>query len=245
MRRVDDLKLAGVKMPRESSRRRACGEGFTLVEILVVMAVISVMAVVAAPALKGTFDSMNLTGATETVTDCLSFARQTSLTRNLAVEVRIYQYDSGSGLAWNTLGVLVPASVSGKANDEWLIAPKLLPGNICFDPGMSGSGDSFSTVVTSGTNPAPTAGNPNPRGPWAGTESAGAPGFVKNLGYVAFRFLPDGSTDLPAQDSSNSLSWCLSLKKSFVKSTGGAVPAANFVSLVIDPATGHTLAFRP
>ena len=234
----------------DSPARKSCdfrSHAFTLIELLVVIAIIGVMSVALVPALKGTLDGINLSGAGETIAGQLSVARQTAISRNLPVEVRIYQYNNNNnGLAYCVLALVIPSSVSGSAKDEWIIPGKVMAGNIIIDQGTSGSGDPFSTILVTGSNAAPSASNVNPPGPWTATESATAPSILKNLNYVAFRYQPDGSTDLPAGTSMSPQPWCISLKNSHSPATSGNItPAANFVSLVIDPLSGRTLTYRP
>ena len=220
---------------------------FTLVEMLVVLGIILLLAVAIVPALHGTLDSVNLTGAGDNVAAQFSLARQTAMSRNLPVELRIYKRDNGNGLAWNTLAAVIPALVSGKAADEWIGTPSALSGSVVIDPGTSTqSASPFSTLLVTTGNAAPTASSPNPTAPWTATEASTAPSNLANLTYVGFRFQPDGSTDLPAQNASGTpLPWCVSLRNINAKGQGGAAPATNYTALVIDPATGRTLAFRP
>ena len=225
----------------------SASRAFTLVELLVVMAILGLVSVFLAPALKGTLDGINLTGAAETVSGQLSVARQTAISRSLPVEVRLYQYNyNGNGLAYCVMALVIPSSVSGKAFDEWVVPGKVLSGGTVVDPGVSSSGDAFSTLLLTGTNQPPTTSSPNPSGPWPAQESTGAPGILKSLKYVAFRFLPDGSTDLPPGSTASPSPWCLSLKNPFaLAATNKQTPAANYVCIVLDPLTGGTLMFRP
>jgi hypothetical protein len=76
----------------------------------------------------------------------------------------------------------------------------------------------------------------------------------RNYEYVALRFLPDGSTDLPptgvdkpgADDS-----WYLTIHGSQIPNTGGKSAGMtetlpdNFFTLQIDPITGSTRSYRP
>lgn len=228
---------------------------FTLVELLVVMAILLVLLGALLPAVRGPLDGVNLSGSADNVVSLLTLARQTALARNLPVEARIYRRDgvAAGRQDWNTLALVIPALVSGRSADEWLGTPTLLSGSVIIDPGTSSAGaggdsPAFSTVVTLANNTAPTAAAPNPASPWKSTEAATAPAVLRNAPYVAFRFRADGSTDLPEQDAGtqNRLRWCLSLRNSTAPAVaGGAVPASNFVALVIDPATGRVLVFRP
>ncbi len=199
--------------------------GFSLIELLTVMAVFSILTAATLPALRGTLDGYNISGAADLAGAEIALARQTAISRNLPVEVRIYEHDDGTGLAWRVIGLVIPAAASGAAADEWIAPGKVLPGNILFDD----NGD-FSTIVSK------AEASSVPR---KGTEEPTAPGFIKNKNYVAFRFQPDGSTNLPSDQA-----WCMTLR-SPRSQPEGAAPAANYVSIVLDSLTGRSMTFQP
>lgn len=72
---------------RSSPPRRA----FSLAEMLIAISIILLLVALITPALLGIVDSSHLKVATSTVADALSHARQTAITSNRAVEVRLYQ----------------------------------------------------------------------------------------------------------------------------------------------------------
>jgi uncharacterized protein (TIGR02596 family) len=199
---------------------------FTLVELLSAVAIISLLATAAMPALRGTLDGINISGAADLVGADLAYGRQAAISRNLPVEVRIYEADNGSGLEWRGLALLITGSAAGTATDEWLSSLKTLPGNVIFDT----SDNKYSTLIP------PSSGTTAPR---RNTEPSSAPRLVRGKQYTAFTFRPDGSTDLPSNNA-----WCLTMKGRDAKPTSDK-PAANFISLVVDPLTGKTLSFQP
>lgn len=203
--------------------------GFSLIELLAVIGIMSVLAAAILPAIRGPMDSVFLRGATDTLNSEFSIARQTSISRNLPVEVRIYQ--AGPDNAWRIVALVIPASASAQGSDEWLDKPKVIPDNIVLDPSQD-----YSTVISEAAAPVSPA---NKIAPWLGQEPDGAPGILKNKSYVGFLFQPDGSTNLP-----HDRPWCLTLKNPRSPATGAA-PAVNFVTLVIDSQTGRTLAVQP
>lgn len=201
--------------------------GFSLVELLTVVAIISVMAASTVPALRGTMEGASLAGAGEVLTSCITLARQTAISRNLPVELRIYRHDSGNGEAFRLIGLVIPSSASGRSQDEWISSAKALPGHVVID-----ETGKYSTILSE-------AGTDASAAPWSGTESADAPGILKNKNYVGFQFRPDGSTSLSSDQA-----WCLSLKHPNSQPVADR-PAANFVSIVVDSTTGRTLAYQP
>lgn len=189
------------------------------------MAVFSILTAATLPALRGTLDGYNISGAADLVGAELALARQTAISRNLPVEVRIYRHNDGTEEAWRVLGLVIPAAASGAEEDEWIAPGKVLPGNILFDD----NGD-FSTIVSEADASLV---------PRRGTEAATAPGILKNKEYVAFRFQPDGSTNLPTNQA-----WCMTLRSPRSSPEGG-MPAANYVSIVLDSLTGRSMTFQP
>lgn len=213
-------------MWRRQIRRRAAA--FTLIELLTVLAVIMVLSVVALPALRGTLDGVNITGAADTVGAELALARQVAMTRNLPVEVRFYKFsasESGMGReAWRAVGALISTNVSGRASQEWIIPGRGLPGGVLMDDSAE-----YSTLL----------------GLTQADESADAPPLLRNKKYVAFLFNPDGSTDLDLRGTGGGPQpWSLSLRNANAP-TSGSAPAANFATIVLDPATGRFSVYQP
>lgn len=208
-------------------RRVPCVRAFSLVELLTVIAIISVLAAAAVPSLQGRLDGISITGGANITETELSLARQTAMSRNLPVEVRIYKQNDGGGDYWRAIALVIPASVSGQAKDEWITGGKVLPGNVILD-----DAESLSTVLSEATSGGTIA-------PWSGVETSSAPPMLRNKPYVGFYFKPNGSVELPPDQP-----WCLTVTSpNKAKSSTGR--PANFVSLVIDSATGRTLAFQP
>lgn len=219
--------ISGFRFPAPfAARVRA----FSLIELLSVMTLLSVLAVATLPAMKGTMDGLTISGAAGVAQAEFALARQTAMSRNLPVEVRIYKHDDGNGLAWRTMAVVIPAALSGQVADEWITRGKILPGNVILDDTQE-----FSTVLSLAQSPS----GQNPVAPWTTAESAGAPGILKSKSYVGFLFNADGSTNLPSDKP-----WCLTLRNSRSQPANG-VPAANYVSIVLDSLTGRTLTYQP
>jgi len=217
--------------------------GFTLLELLLVMAIVVAVMSAAAPAVRGTLDGVSLTGAAETLEGHLSLARQVAMSRNLPVEVRFYQDTSIPSNPWRIVGMVIPAISTGQAKDEWVSAPATLPGTVIID---TTEGKDFSTILTNTNAGTPSSATPDPVGPWKSREPDSAVYRVRGKSYVAFRFQPNGSTNLPASaDASVNQAWSLSLKNLKDRSTNGLTPAANYVAVVVDPLTGRTLSYRP
>lgn len=203
-------------------------KGFSLIELLSVMAVISTLAAVTLPAMRGTLDGISVSGAAGLTQSEILLARQTAMSRNMPVEVRLYKHDDGTGDAWRVIGLVIPSAASGRAEDEWITAGKIIPGNVVIQDGTD-----FSTVLEKARPQSDQIA------PWSAQESATAPRLLRGKSYVGFRFNPDGSTNLPIGQA-----WCLTLKNPNSRPVG-TKPAANFVAIVLDSLTGRTVAYQP
>lgn len=201
---------------------------FSLIELLTVMALVSLLTMAALPALR-IMDGVNISGAAGMAETEISLARQTAMSRNLPVEFRIYKYDDGSGEGWRVLAAVIPASLSGAENDEWISPGRVLPGHIVIEDTQN-----FSTILSKATS---SSGSKT--APWTGQESSNAPKLVRNKNYVGFLFQANGSTDLPSDQP-----WCLTLKNPRSLPSQDK-PSDNFVSLVIDSTTGRTVSYQP
>jgi len=254
--------------------------GFTLIEMLVVLAIIAILAVLALPSVKGVLGSMDMKGAVNIVTAQLELARQTASTRNVQVEVRIYQDPNvldpnatpANSPAYRLISVVIPAFPNGTPADEFVSTGIGLPGDIVFDqtitsgtpsgdysslldPGLydgsattyRGYGGTSSTgYVASQTGLWP---EPAPIPPAAGATTAqtqAVPALLRNKQYMKFAYLPNGTVYL-RNDITTYGSWSLTLRNLHARAVTGAkaAPAANFITLLLDPATGRARIFQP
>jgi uncharacterized protein (TIGR02596 family) len=216
--------------PKGALLKRAEPLAFTLIEMMVVIAIIAIIAAFVTPVAGSLLKASQLTQAGQLVVGQLSLARQTALSRNLPVEVRMYRFVDPE----------IPGENKGKyrafqlfevqANGAILPLGQMsqLPQTVIID-----SSGALSSILNQTQRPAskPAASAPK------------VPGVEYAYEYVAFRFRPDGSTDLlePAEPAKQ---WFLTLHGS---NEGDARPTAppNFQTILINPFNGNIRTFRP
>jgi len=141
--------------------------GFTLLELLVVITIMVILAAAVGPGITGTLDGVNLTGGAGKVVDEIEFARQTALTRNLPVEIRIYTDGDTNRVA---------SLINVGTTSEWLSPGRPLPQGVLIDDDTTFSSLLDLTPITESTS--------------------GVPLGLRSLPYYSFTFRPDGTTDL-------------------------------------------------
>jgi uncharacterized protein (TIGR02596 family) len=222
---------------------------FSLVELLVVVAVIGIVATFAVPAVQGMLKGSSLTSASSALVDQMSLARQHALSKNRLVEVRFYRFadpempgekveDPSTGhfrglqfFEMAESGILMPVSKM-----------TMLPDTIIMNPGevlsnFLGEDAATKLVTMSGID---TKVDPElPRG------------VRHRYEYMPFRFFPDGTTSLsptgtPGRPSAGGR-WFITVHSiaDLARTNGNAVPPPNFFTWMIDPVAGSSKIFRP
>jgi len=197
--------------------------GFTLLELLLVMAILIIVIAIVAPAASTIIRGNRVSQAAQTVVDQMGLARQLALTRNHNVEMRFYRFadpeapTSASSFRALQIFDMVSAAAAVPAGKMQMLPPRIIADSSAnlsslFDPGKRS--------VRAGVDPLPRVGT--------------------NYQYAVIRFRPDGSTDLLPTAGS----WFLTLHD---EATGDALsqPPANFVTVEVDPANGVVQLFRP
>ncbi|MDF1587694.1 MAG: GspH/FimT family pseudopilin [Gammaproteobacteria bacterium] len=105
-------------------------KGFTLMELMIVIAIIAILAALALPSFQSIIEKRRLAGAAENLFADLQYARSEAIKRNSTIELDVttganwsYQVDDGSG------GVLKTASAS-----EYIGIEMVTGNDIEFDP---------------------------------------------------------------------------------------------------------------
>lgn len=211
---------------------------FTLVEMLVVMAIIAILTALVTPSLTSVLKANSLTQGSQDLIGQLALARQEALTKNHPVEVRFYQYADP-----NLSGEIAGDPSTGKfralqafsISDTGFAAPidkvEHFPTTFMFDSGPTLS--SLISLAAAGS----TSGPVLTKGP----QTFGIPVADKNFNMVAFRFNPDGSTNLGPTPNGG---WFIT---SHLIQYGDRLAKAppNFATLQIDSSNGSLREFRP
>jgi uncharacterized protein (TIGR02596 family) len=229
-------------MTHSPARSRA----FSLVELVVVIAVLAILAAFSVPAVTSMLQGSSLTQASQMLVDQMNLARQFALSKNSTVGVRFYRYsdpdtpgedvtkpEKGRFRALQVFEVLS----SGAALPLGKVEEMPLSVMIGSDP--ENPEESVSTIIDRKLSAIVTADEV--RNDKSAVELPR--GIKKQYDYVSFRFLPDGSTTLgPASQ------WYITLHGSNDKPEkvdGKQRPPANFFTLQIDPVSGTTKIYRP
>ncbi|WP_166647015.1 Verru_Chthon cassette protein D [Prosthecobacter fusiformis] len=199
--------------------------GFTLIESLSVVIILSVLIALATPSMLGAIKASRLTSAGEQITGKIIEAHGLALTFSSDIELRLYKaplanpVDGSKGhylqlFQWEENDPdLAAESGSEVASLKQLGPPEILPESIAIS-----ANPSFSSLW----NLAPQT-ETSPEG---------------DRDYVAIRFRPDGSTDLL-----EAVRWHLTLVDSQSSQLTELPP--NFYTIQIDPVTSRLEIYRP
>ena len=214
-----------------NSRRR----GFTIMELLVVMAIVGILAVAIIGGGNSVTGGVNLTGAAGIVVDDLNTARQAAMSRNIPVEVRFFQAPNEEH--FDTVAVVLMGSTP-----EYLSPGTRLPNAIIID-----SNTEVTTIAEMGLS---TEERPD------ANERRSVPRALWGRQYIFVRYNTDGTLDVTVQGRDGAeaaaspladpdFKWCMTIRPIAGPRGEDPLATANFITLVFDPLTGRTSLFQP
>lgn len=199
---------------------------FSLLELLIVMAILGLLAVITVPALSSALQGIKITQGTQLLLDQFTIARQLAVSKNRAVETRIYSYQDP---AIPNGGKSYRAVQNFELLDDGTAKPldKMvrLPSELIID-----SSASLSPILSASRAKQWTATDTQTRLPDIGT----------SYDTRAIVFRPNGYTDLAA----TGMAWFVTLHSASEGDNLSELPK-NFSVIQIDPWTGRTSVFRP
>lgn len=220
----------------QNSFTKSFGRAFTLIEVLVVVAMIALIVAAMAPMVFSSLVSTRLTSAGETLGGQLSLARQLAVSRNEAVEVRFYEYEDpespGTKPAYRAVAIMSlrdrPGAVANGLREQ-LTDTYYLPSGIVL-----GSSQSLAPLLSSGSIP-------------SNQDSEKVIKRVNNARYKAFQIYPDSSTNLTVLMGGTyrpDVTYFTVAEERMVTDNNGEIPK-NFFVVQIDPDTARTSTYRP
>lgn len=228
--------------------------GFSLIELLVVVAIIAAIISFAVPATNELLRGSQLTQGSQALSDQMAFARQMALSRNRPVELRFYKYadletpgeDVAQPETWNFRAFQLFEVLENGATLP-LGAVQRLPLMVVADP------DRYSTLLQEDLRGKPIEAKDDDTAPELPIKFQNL-AVGRNYQYMRFRYLPDGSTDLPpstkpragSQGTTTSTtddSWYITLMG--LNDLKKDVNSINFFTVQIDPLTGALKQYRP
>lgn len=213
--------------------------GFSLIEMLIVLGVVGLLLAFAAPNLFSLINASTLTGEGTLLENQLTLAQQEAMARSADVEVRFFKLSDESAaqveeafrgyqlFQYDATGKMVPISSFFRIRPPAVIHERL------------------STLVQENMNVERKQRKFGFDSPRAGTVEApsGKGGSMQTTEYVAFRFRPDGSTDLPVRAGEDNDTWYVTLVQG--EGASSSRTPDNFVCIQVNPYNGQIAQFRP
>ncbi len=209
--------------------------GFSLVELLTVLTIISILSAATIPAMQSVLQSTKITQGGQILTEQINLARQIASARNTTVQVRLIklaQVQNAAATGYNA--VQLWGAPSGSTQSVALGQMAILPAAVVISEDTS----NYSKLLASGTGAVVTSSTMSVP---AGTAS-----------YIYFSVMPSGVipvNNVTTAETTEMTGAYLSVVGSSYGSSSaapGAVGAPqNYLVVQMNPHTGSTLVYRP
>lgn len=214
--------------------KRKIAAAFSLIEMMIVLTVVGILLAFAAPDLFSLMQSSSLTSEGSHLRNQISQAQQLALAKNADVELRFFKLaDTAAAeteegfrayqmFQFDKTGAMIEVSRFYRINAPVILSEAL--STLLTTAGKDSTDKKFGFVS-----------------PQEGKYEVPVGLGMEETDYVAFRFRPDGSTDLP--NRSNGDTWYLTL----VQGEGAVrdTDPANYYCLQVNPYNGQITEFRP
>jgi uncharacterized protein (TIGR02596 family) len=200
-------------------------DAYTLIELLLVVAIAGMLFALILPALSGIRSASNMGMAVETVYGALTNARQLATTKDRDVEFRLIEMKA-PGTVYSDRRIRAVQILEVLENGSYQPGKvRMLPSGIVISSSSSWSSLSLLPDAT------PTNADP------------ALPHVSRDYQYRSFRFRRDGTLNLksllPSADT-----YQLTIYDEKFDSTASAMPA-NYATIQLEPATGAAVLYRP
>ncbi|SDT89133.1 Verru_Chthon cassette protein D [Verrucomicrobium sp. GAS474] len=202
--------------------RSSSPRGFSLIEVMVVLAIIVTVAFLAVPAVRQMMGGRGLTATGSAIANNLQLARQSALLQNRPIEVRFYFLPGPDGEG----GRHYRAFQLFRIEDTGAVPTT----RILF----------FSKSIILTESPSTTSLLSLPGQPLDGaTTGVKLPGVGVGYQYLSFRFRPSGDTNLDITQK-----WFLTVVSENAPTVVEGLPA-DFLTIQLDPTSGKAVTLRP
>lgn len=201
--------------------------GFSLIELLTVMAILAIVLALAIPSLGHLLRSSGMTNAGDQLLTALSLARQTALTRNRTVEVRLYKYEDPAD----------PAGARFRAIQSFVIEPH--PSGSATNPISRKATLPPTTYISEASALSPLLNSNSAKRSSGSILGQTISPCGLNYEAASFQFYPDGSTSL-----TNNPPLFLTIVPANIPNGSTSVPA-NFATVLLHPVSGKSQLRRP
>ncbi len=201
---------------RHCKIRAGSDRAFSLLELLVVLAIVSVLAALSFSSLVSSLAGSKLNSAGQIVADSIGLARQEAVARDRNVQVRFYQITNGTFQGWCALQLLRVEQTSSGAALVPVTHVILLPDGVIIS-----ASSTLSPLLTADTALQGTVALP----------------IYGNTAYAGFYFLPSGSVESALNNANNFIT--------LQNATATGSPPANYSTVQIDTISGKVTTYRP
>jgi uncharacterized protein (TIGR02596 family) len=249
---------------RAPSHGRASGTkgvsyGFTLIELIVVLAVGAIILTLSVPALNSVFSATSVTAAANQVLGTLTLARQYAMTHDRTVAVYFFKYAStANNLPAAYRGIQAwELNVSAASTPTAATLVATVPVTKFSSLGArTVLNENFSTVLNSSASYNPN-GASSASSPVAPAPALSVAGVSSTTPYMAFLFRPDGSTGLPLTSAgtvatsitdsgvAGTYYWTLTVCDAIAYQNSPTTLPADFATVQVDAVGGSARMLRP